>query len=63
MAAQGEAVAIFLDWMAEHRLGRKHLLATLLAASYRAAGVARLATTEWRDFDVFRAFGVVRIGE
>ena len=63
VAAQGEAVAIFLDWMAEHRLGRKRQLDTLLAASYRAAGVSRLATTDWRDFDVFGAFEVVRIGE
>lgn len=62
VAAEGDAVAIFLDWMAEHRLGRKQLLDTLLAASYRAAGVSRLATTDWRDFDAFGAFEVVRIG-
>jgi len=62
VAAEGDTVAIFLDWMAEHRLGRKRLLDTLLAASYRAAGVSRLATTDWRDFDVFGAFEVVRIG-
>jgi len=62
VAAEGDALAIFLDWMAEHRLGRKRLLDTLLAASYRVAGVSRLATTDWRDFDVFGAFEVVRIG-
>lgn len=62
VAADGEAVAVFLDWMAEHRLGRKRLLDTLLAASYRAAGVSRLATTDWRDVDVFGAFELVRIG-
>ena len=62
VAADGDAVAIFLDWMAEHRLGRKRLLDTLLAASYRAAGVSRLVTTDGRDFEVFGGFEVVRIG-
>jgi predicted nucleic acid-binding protein len=60
--ASGDAVAIFLDWMGEHRLGRKRLLDTMLAASYRAAGVTRLASTDWRDFAVYGAFEVVRIG-
>ena len=62
VAADGDAVAIFLDWMAEHRLGRKRLLDTLLAASYAAVGVSRLVTTDGRDFEVFGAFEVVRIG-
>jgi predicted nucleic acid-binding protein len=62
VAADGDAVAIFLDWMAEHRLGRKRLLDTLLAASYAAVGVSRLVTTDARDFGVFGAFEVVRIG-
>jgi len=61
VAADGDAVAIFLDWMAVHRLGRKRLLDTLLAASYRAAGVSRLVTTDGRDFEVFGGFEVVRI--
>jgi hypothetical protein len=34
----------------------------MLAASYRAAGVTRLASTDWRDFEVYFAFEVVRIG-
>ena len=62
VAADGDAVAIFLDWMTEHRLGRKRLLDTLLAASYRAAGVSRLVTTDGRDFGVFGGFDVVQIG-
>jgi toxin-antitoxin system PIN domain toxin len=62
VTADGDAVAIFLDWMAEHRLGRKRLLDTMLAASYRAAGVSRLVTTDGRDFEVFGGFEVVRIG-
>lgn len=63
VAADGDAVAVFLDWLAEHRLGRKRVLDTLLAASYRVAGVSRLATTDWLDVDVFGAFEVLRIGE
>ena len=62
VAADGDAVAIFLDWMAEHRLGRKRLPGALLAASYRAAGVSRLVTTDGRDFEMFGGFEVVRIG-
>ena len=45
------------------RLGRKRLLDTLLAASYRVARVSRVVTTDWRDVDVFGTFEVVRIGE
>jgi predicted nucleic acid-binding protein len=57
-----DAVSIFLDWMSLHHLGRKRLLDTMLAATYRSAGVERLPSTDWRDFDLFGAFEVVRIG-
>lgn len=56
------AVSIFLDWLSHHRLGRKRLLDTMLAASYKAAGVARIATTEWRDFTLFEGFEVLAVG-
>lgn len=56
-----EAGALFLTWMHEHRLGRKHLLDTLLAATYHCAGVIRLATMDWRDFERFGVFQVVRV--
>ena len=59
--ADREAVSIFLDWMTFHRLGRKRLLDTLLAACYRAAGITRLATTGWRDFEVYGAFELLRM--
>jgi predicted nucleic acid-binding protein len=55
------AVAIFLDWMTLHGLGRKRLLDTMLAATYRAEGVERLATSDWRDFAVFGEFEIIRI--
>jgi predicted nucleic acid-binding protein len=55
------AVAIFLDWMTLHGLGRMRLLDTMLAATYRAEGVERLATSDWRDFAVFGEFEIIRI--
>lgn len=56
-----EAGALFLAWMEEFALGRKRLLDTLLAASFRCAGVRRVATTDWRDFDVYGVFEIVRL--
>jgi predicted nucleic acid-binding protein len=50
------AMRLFFSWMDEHRLGRKRLLDTLLAATYRCAGVASLLTLNPRDFDVLGDF-------
>jgi len=61
VVVDAEAGALFLTWMHELRLGRKRLLDTLFAASLYAAGVERLATTDWRDFDVYGVFELVRI--
>lgn len=44
-----EATSLFLDWMAELGLGRKRLLDTMLAATYKSAGVAMIASTNFRD--------------
>jgi predicted nucleic acid-binding protein len=60
--AGADAVSIFRDWMALHRLGRKRLLGTMLAATYHAFGVTRIATTDWRDFDLFEVFEIVPVG-
>lgn len=46
----------FLDWMAEHRLGRKRVLDTFLAALYHTRGIQRLATANRDDFAVFGVF-------
>ena len=54
-----EVGTLFLGWMHTHRLGRKRLLDTLLAATYHLAGVRRLATTDWRDFARYGVFDVV----
>lgn len=61
VAIDAQAGALFLTWMVGHRLGRKRLLDTLLAATYHRAGVERVATTDWRDFERFGVFLVERL--
>jgi predicted nucleic acid-binding protein len=46
----------FLAWMQQFSLGRKRLLDTLLAATYRQAGIQSLLTTNQADFTVFGVF-------
>jgi predicted nucleic acid-binding protein len=46
----------FLAWLQQFALGRKRLLDTLLAATYRQAGIQSLLTTNPADFGVFGAF-------
>jgi hypothetical protein len=43
------AVRLFFQWMADHQLGRKRLLDTLLAATYSAAGITSIVSTNARD--------------
>ena len=52
----GGATKQFLDWLARFALGRKRLLDTLLAATYRQAGIQSILTTNAADFGVFGAF-------
>lgn len=59
--ADFDAGALFLAWMEQFRLGRKRLLDTLLAASYYRVGVRRIATTDWRDFEVYGVFEVLAL--
>jgi hypothetical protein len=33
-----------------------------LAANYHSAGIKRIATTDWRDFESFGVFKVHRLG-
>jgi predicted nucleic acid-binding protein len=53
-----EAVRVFLAWMGEHRLGRKRVLDTLLAATYSSAGAHAILTSNARDYGVFGCFEV-----
>jgi hypothetical protein len=46
----------FLDWLNQFSLGRQRLLDTLLAATYRQAGIPSLLSTNPADFGVFHIF-------
>ncbi len=52
---------LFVDWMQRHRLERKRVLDTLLAANYHSAGIKQIATTDWRDFRIFGVFDIVHL--
>ncbi len=49
----------FLTWLREHRIGRKRLLDTLLAATYAARGIRRVITNNVDDFRVFGCFDLI----
>ena len=53
------AVRQFLKWIQQHQLGRKRLLDTLLAATYKEVGVQSLLTTNPGDFVGFGGFSVI----
>jgi predicted nucleic acid-binding protein len=48
-----------LQWIRAHRLGRKRLLDTQLAATYYSAGVTQILTANAADFAVFEVFSPV----
>jgi predicted nucleic acid-binding protein len=49
----------FLGWVGQFSLVRKRLLDTLLAATYRQAGIQSLLTTNAADFGVFGVFACI----
>ncbi len=49
----------FLAWLQHFSLGRKRLLDTLLAATYRQAGIQSILTTNHSDFAVFGVFNCI----
>jgi predicted nucleic acid-binding protein len=53
------AVNTFVGWMNTYRLGRKRMLDTLLGATYLAAGITSLMTTNSRDFRTFGVFNIL----
>ena len=55
------AVARFHEWMWRHQIGRKRVLDTFLAATYRVAGVTSLLTLNSEDFAVFGEFACVAL--
>jgi hypothetical protein len=52
----------FLAWLQQFALGRKRLLDTLLAATYRQSGIHSLLTTNPADFAVFGVFRCITPG-
>lgn len=56
MVANSAAVDQFFSWHRIHGLGRKRLLDTLLAATFRCAGVDSLLTTNPNDFSILGGF-------
>jgi predicted nucleic acid-binding protein len=54
-----ETVTWFLAALAKYRLGRKRLLDTLLAGTYRSAGISSILTLNPADFAVFNEFACV----
>ena len=56
LAPEGEAVRQFFVWMRAFRLGRKRILDTLLATTFREAGITSILTTNARDFAVLGGF-------
>jgi len=53
------AVELFFSWHRKHGLGRKRLLDTLLASTYRNGGINSLLTTNPNDFAVLGGFQCV----
>lgn len=53
------AMLQFLAWVRQFSLGRKRLLDTLLAATFRHAGIQSVLTTNPADFGVFGVFSCV----
>jgi predicted nucleic acid-binding protein len=51
-----ESSRLAFQWLRDHRLGRKRLLDTQLAATYYAAGVTSIVTSNAADFAVFGVF-------
>ena len=54
-----QAVPDFFGCLRRHQLGRKRLLDTLLAATFRNAGVEGMITNNARDFQVLGYFEIV----
>jgi predicted nucleic acid-binding protein len=55
-----ESTLVFLGWLEEHKLGRKRLLDTLLAATLQGSGITSLLTLNAGDFAIFGTFSFPR---
>ncbi len=52
-------VADFIQWLRIHRLGRKRLLDTMLAAAFHNAGIHRIITNNQADYRIFGCFELI----
>jgi predicted nucleic acid-binding protein len=48
----------WLVWLEQHRLGRKRLLETLIAATWWSAGIREIFTLNPADFKIFSVFTI-----
>lgn len=53
-----KSLTLQLDWMQRHRLGRKRLHDTQIAAIYHLVGVETILSSNWRDFTIFDCFKI-----
>ncbi len=53
------ALALFHSWMLQYKLGRKRVLDTMLAATYREAGISVIASIDDRGFSLFPGIRVL----
>ena len=60
---EGDAVSTWIEWLREHRLGRKRLLETMLAASACSQGISTIVTNNEKDFKVFGSFEILTYKE
>ena len=56
---EGDAVSTWIEWLREHRLGRKRLLDTMLAASACSQEISTIVTNNEKDFKVFGSFEIL----
>ena len=56
------SVGDWLVWLNRHRLGRRRLLDTLLAATLSSYGIKKLITNNASDYEVLDAFEIIRYG-
>ena len=56
---EGDAVSTWIEWLREHRLGRKRLLDTMLAASACSQGISTIVTNNEKDFSIFGSFKIL----
>jgi|GEM_PF-137330 len=52
---------LHLDWMLQHRLGRKRINDTRIASIYYQHGVRTILTSNVRDFSVLDAFEILNL--